>query len=174
MATLSAFIRTNREQILEDWEAFARTLPIGAAMNVKDLRDHAAAMLDAIAADLETTQSSGEQFAKATGAVESDLPGAPTAAGQHGTGRAESGFTVIQMIAEFRALRASVVRLWTAHKQMLGPSELTDIVRFNEAIDQAVAESLVRYTSEIDETRERFLARPPQDDREQPVTPAQF
>jgi signal transduction histidine kinase len=33
-----------------------------------------------------------------------------------------------------------------------------DLIRFNEAIDQAVAESLARYSSEIDETRERFLA----------------
>jgi len=73
-------------------------------------------------------------------------------------GRAEVGFTVVQMVAEFRALRASVVRLWTAQQPYSGAPELDDLIRFNEAIDQAIAESLVRYTHEIDETRERFLA----------------
>ena len=32
------------------------------------------------------------------------------------------------------------------------------MVRFNEAIDQAIAESLARYTQDIDQTKERFLA----------------
>lgn len=39
-----------------------------------------------------------------------------TAAQAHGSGRAGSGFTIGQMVAEFRALRASVTRLWSAQE----------------------------------------------------------
>lgn len=158
MSNLSTFIREHSERILLDWEAFARALPSGGSMNVSALRDHAQAMLDAIADDLDTSQTPHQQSEKAKGIDETGSRVPPTAAAAHGSGRAASGFTVVQMVAEFRALRASVIRLWTAHEQQLGPAEVDDLIRFNEAIDQAVAESLGRFSSEIDETRERFLA----------------
>ena len=127
-------------------------------MNVAALRDHARAMLDAIAADLDTPQTPREQSDKARGLDDSDDRISPTAATAHGSERAASGFTVVQTVAEFRALRASVVRLWTADLRQLGPTEVEDLIRFDEAIDRALAESLARYSSDIDETRDRFLA----------------
>jgi len=159
MSSLSAFIRQHNERILLEWETFARALsPVGTTMDVAALRDHAEAMLDVIAADLDTPQTARRQADKAKGLE--DVPRGTTrsAAAEHGSRRAASGFTVVQMVAEFRALRASVVRLWTAQLQLLGPAEVEDLIRFNEAIDQAVAESLARYSREIDGTRERFLA----------------
>ena len=54
-----------------------------------------------------------------------------TAAQEHGAGRAGSGFTVEHMVAEFRALRASVIRLWTAQQRELGGTDLQDMIRFN-------------------------------------------
>ena len=160
MSTLSSFIRQNRPQILSEWVTFARALPLGGAMSIDKLRDHAEAMLEVIALDLETPQTATEQSDKSKG-LGADRRNAPTAAAEHGSGRAEVGFTVIQMVAEFRALRASVVRLWTtsmARDGQLGMTDLNELIRFNEAIDQAIAESLARYTHDIDETRERFLA----------------
>jgi signal transduction histidine kinase len=62
------------------------------------------------------------------------------------------------MVAEFRALRASVLRLWGKEPGPKGEAELEEMIRFNEAIDQAIAESLARYTQDIDHTKERFLA----------------
>lgn len=158
MPSLSAFIRQHTDQILSEWEAFARTMPLGPSMSVAALRDHAQAMLEAIAIDLEAPQTAREQSDKGKGLAPEERRQPQTPAAQHGHGRAESGFTVVQMVAEFRALRASVVRLWTAHEQHFGPPELDDLIRFNEAIDQTIAESLARYSSEVDETRERFLA----------------
>jgi signal transduction histidine kinase len=160
MPTLSSFIRQHRSQILTEWVTFARALPLGAAMSIDKLRDHAEAMLDVIALDLETPQTATEQSDKSKG-LGADRRSPATAAAEHGSERAEVGFTVIQMIAEFRALRASVVRLWTSSMARDGQfdvTELNDLIRFNEAIDQAIAESLMRYTHDIDETRERFLA----------------
>ncbi|MBW8769343.1 MAG: sensor histidine kinase [Gemmatimonadetes bacterium] len=155
---LARFIRDNVEPILAEWETFARTLPGGGAMDVRALRDHAKEMLLVIAADLERPQSDRAQDEKARGERDAAEARDQTAAQQHGTGRAGSGFTVSQMVAEFRALRASVTRLWLAEHADAAHTDLTDLIRFNEAIDQAIAESVSRFSRVIAATQERFLA----------------
>jgi signal transduction histidine kinase len=155
---LSRFIRDNAEPILAEWETFARSLPGGGAMDVAALRDHAKEMLLAIAADLERPQSDRVQDEKARGERDALEVREATAAQEHGTGRAGSGFTVGQMVAEFRALRASVTRLWLAEAQDGALTDLTDLIRFNEAIDQAIAESVSRFSQALARTQERFLA----------------
>ena len=155
---LSRFIRDNAEPILAEWETFARSLPGGGAMDVAALRDHAKEMLLAIAADLERPQSDRVQDEKARGERDAREVREATAAQEHGTGRAGSGFTVGQMVAEFRALRASVTRLWLAEAQDGALTDLTDLIRFNEAIDQAIAESVSRFSQALARTQERFLA----------------
>ena len=158
MAALSTFIEQHTEEILREWETFARSLPVAASMDVVALRDHAKAMLGVIARDLKEPQTARQQEAKARGASDADQLTDRTAATEHGSGRAQSGFTVNEMVAEFRALRASVLRLWGKQPGPKGEAELDEMVRFNEAIDQAIAESLSRYTHDIDQTKERFLA----------------
>jgi signal transduction histidine kinase len=155
---LSRFICDNVEPILVEWETFARSLPGGGPMNVTALRDHAKAMLLVIAADLERPQSDRAQDEKARGESDASESRDATAAQEHGTGRAGSGFTVGQMVAEFRALRASVTRLWLATEAGWGRTDLTDLIRFNEAIDQAIAESVSRFSQAVGHTQERFLA----------------
>ncbi len=62
---LSEFIQANQKLIVDEWEAFARTmLPAAGAMNRIGLRDHAAEILDAIVKDLEAPQDSSEQSEK--------------------------------------------------------------------------------------------------------------
>ena len=155
---LAEFILQNRKPILAEWEAFAESCaPASRTMNVRALADHANAMLTVIAKDLETPQGSAEQSAKSKGLGESDN-GAITAAKEHGSARAESGYTIDQMVAEFRALRASVTRLWLQQEDFSTAEHIDDLTRFNEAIDQALAESIVTYTQDIDESKEMFLA----------------
>jgi signal transduction histidine kinase len=155
---LSMFIRGNIEPILAEWEAFARTLPRGETMDITALRDHAGDMLRVIADDLDRPQTAQEQADKALGESDAEAGQVATAAQQHGAGRAESGFTVGQMVAEFRALRASVMRLWSKEYDETAATDLRDMIRFNEAIDQAIAESITRYTEEVGQSTERFLA----------------
>jgi signal transduction histidine kinase len=155
---LSRFIRDNVEPILAEWETFARSLPGGGDMDVVALRDHAKEMLLVIARDLERPQSDLAQDEKARGGRDAVETWDTTAAQEHGTGRAGSGFTVGQMVAEFRALRACVTRLWLAEAAGAGQSDLTDLIRFNEAIDQAIAESVSRFSHAIAQTQERYLA----------------
>jgi len=61
---LATFIRENTEAILGEWEAFARSLPRGEAMNIVALRDHARDMLGVIADDWELPQTTQEQIDK--------------------------------------------------------------------------------------------------------------
>ena len=159
MQRLSTFIRDNMERILLEWEKFARGLHIGEdPMDVAALRDHAEQMLRVISDDLETPQSAREQTAKSKGKSDAK-PGDPlTAAQEHGAGRAQSGFTIAEMASEFRALRASVIRLWLRDQDTVSSAELQDMIRFNEAIDQAIAESITRYTNDVGESKERFIA----------------
>ena len=62
------------------------------------------------------------------------------------------------MVSEFRALRASVLRLWTASRGTLVGDDLEDLMRFNEAIDQALAESMTRFTQSLDQSQDMFVA----------------
>jgi len=156
---LRDFILENREQILLEWETFARTCaPASITMDVPALRDHANEMLAVIAADLRTSQDGYEQSEKSKGQAPDTGSGAATAAEEHGAGRAESGFTVEQMVAEYRALRASVLRLWTREQGELKSADIEDLTRFNEAIDQSLAESVAEFNDNVENAKEMFLA----------------
>tara|TARA_R110002020_G_scaffold114198_1_gene262625 strand:+ start:2240 stop:3595 length:1356 start_codon:yes stop_codon:yes gene_type:complete len=142
---LAAFIRAEIEPILQDWEEFAKTILHASHMNTSGLRDHARNMLLVIADDIDSDQNEFEQAAKSKGCGPDD--GNETWAEVHGADRLGSGFSVMETVSEFRALRASVMALWSkAHPTVTGP-QLEDITRFHEAIDQAVAESLEHYAT---------------------------
>jgi signal transduction histidine kinase len=154
---LPDFIETHMEQILSEWERFAMSLlPAAGGLDVAALRDHAEQILRAVARDLRTSQSSSEQTAKSRGETSRPAHSPETAAETHAVLRATGGFTMQQMVAEYRALRASVLRLWAnAHEP--GRDTLNDMTRFNEAIDQAVAESVDFFTLETERWRNVFL-----------------
>ena len=154
---LADFIETNMEEILSDWEEFARTLlPASGGMSMSALRDHAEQILHAVAQDLRKNQSRSEQAAKSRGETVRSAPSPETAAETHAVLRATGGFTIQQMVAEYRALRAAVLRRW-ADSHEPGPDTLSDMTRFNEAIDQAVAESVDFFTVESERWRNVFL-----------------
>lgn len=127
-------------------------------MGIAALSDHAAEMLVVIAEDLKTPQGDFEQSEKSKGRAPVGDPNERTAAEKHGSGRAESGFTLDQMVAEYRALRASVIRLWSRDRPEANSTDLDDLTRFNEAIDQSLAESITRFTEDLDKSKEMFLA----------------
>jgi RsbT co-antagonist protein rsbRD N-terminal domain len=112
MMILSKFILQNIETILQEWEDFAATLvPVEQKMDQAMLRDHGKQMLEAIAADLLRPETARKKADKSKG--HGDAPGGKaTAAKTHGADRLASGFTLNAAVAEYRALRASVIRLW--------------------------------------------------------------
>ncbi|WP_341937600.1 diguanylate cyclase domain-containing protein [Marinimicrobium sp. C2-29] len=142
---LADYIREKIEPILQDWEDFAHTLFHGEHMDKTGLRDHARVMLMEIADDLDSNQSDAKQTAKPKG--EEPKSGVETWAEVHGGDRQSSGFSIVETVSEFRALRASVVSHWRQTHPALSGEQLEDLTRFHEAIDQAVAESLEKYAS---------------------------
>lgn len=154
---LPKFILTNMEAILQEWEDFAKTIHATThRMTARELRDHAEAMLKAVAADLDTDQARQEGIDKSQGLA----PQVPedTAAEIHAVDRLSSGFTIEQLTAEYRALRASVLRLWQDDIKNITAGEIKDMVRFNEAIDQSLAESVARYSAMHRDSQNLFLA----------------
>jgi len=155
---LYSFIDTHMSEILAEWEAFAGTQePAASFMSDLALRDHAKEILKAIAMDINTAQNPEEQLQKSQGnAPENSKP--QSAASIHGALRQASHFSLLQLSAEFRALRATVLRLWLPHVSAMSGSIINEMIRFNEAIDQALAESIVTYSARAENTRDLFLA----------------
>ena len=154
---LASFITENLEEILVEWESFAASLLVpGQTMTSLALRDHASQILLAIAEDIETSQTELEQAYKSKGFVQI-AEATRTAAMTHGALRHLAGFDLRQLAAEYRALRASVLRLWLIHG-VANESAFYEMTRFNEAIDQALAESISNYSNEVARSRDTFLA----------------
>ena len=156
---LSEFIVHHVDRIVDEWEDFARTLkPAADSMSRVDLRDHAKSILLAAARDMNTAQSRQEQMAKARGEDSKKSPNLDEAAASHGELRHEVGFDLVQMTSEFRHLRASVIRLWVESLSTPRLDDFQDVVRFNEAIDEALAESTAAYANQVARSRDIFLA----------------
>lgn len=151
---LSDFIRANLDPILDAWARFAGALPSAGRMMPAGLRDHARGILETIAADLDREQTPEQQSEKAQGRGPHGTD--ESEAERHGAGRMSAGFTVNEEVSEFRALRASVLRLWSQSNPTSPPRIDEHLVRFNEAIDQALAESLARYSSDKEKTTRLF------------------
>lgn len=151
---LADFILSHIQTILEEWEGFARTMPPAAAsMTTTALRNHASDMLKSVAQDLGTAQSPQEEITKSHGQEARTMQ---TEAGeQHGLARLESKFTIEQLASEYRALRSSVLRLWSEANSAPNSTDIGDIIRFNEAIDQLLAASVFGFANATRELPKR-------------------
>ena len=144
---LSAFIGRAMDDIVAQWEAFARTLlPAAATMTPVALRDHAKPILLAIARHIDSDQP------------DAAAAGEATAAATHGALRHTSGFNLLQLASEYRALRASVIKQWRSHLPKEHHEVLDELARFNHSVDQALAESIASYADEVGRSRDTFLA----------------
>jgi hypothetical protein len=150
--SLSAFIRDDQENIISEFAVFARTLmPPGADMTEAELRDHAADILTAVVEDMSVAQSSQEQSRKSQGRGSANTM---RASGRlHADDRIHHGFPFRSVLAEFRALRATVLRMYAES----GGADLTQLLRFNEAIDEALTESMDRFAVQTDQFRDQFI-----------------
>jgi signal transduction histidine kinase len=157
---LADFILSNTEAILAEWEEFARQLTPGSAMSVIALRDHAESILHVTARDMLSPQTPQQQSDKSMGhgggGEESDR--LDRASHEHAIERLRDGFDLIEVVSEYRALRASVLRLWQAAVHDPDEHDLQDLTRFNESMDQSLAEAVRSYSHRLDESRELFLA----------------
>jgi signal transduction histidine kinase len=125
------------------------------------LRDHAEAILHACVSDMGAAQTAQQSDSKskghggASGTVGDCLDDASSV---HGVGRVGSGFNLNEVVSEYRALRASVLRLWRESAPASDLRDLDDITRFNETLDQSLAKAVASYTHRVDQSRRMFLA----------------
>jgi signal transduction histidine kinase len=153
---LTQFISTHRDAILDAWDRFADTFqPETRVMGAKELRDHAGEMLAEIAADISTPQSTQQGVEKSHG--NGPKINVDTASETHAANRLLSGFSIDQLVAEYRALRASVLLLWSQLPDRDIEFREQDTLRFNEAIDKGLAESVARYSQTVNESQDIFL-----------------
>ncbi len=153
------FIQDNLDVIVDEWEAFARTLlPAASSMTDLALRNHSREILITIVKDMQSSQTEIERSAKFKQA-ELAAVATQSIAAAHGALRYAAGFDLTQVVSEFRAMRSSVLALW---RRVESPTDrapaIEEIARFNEAIDQALGESVQRYSSDVSASRDMFLA----------------
>jgi signal transduction histidine kinase len=150
--SLSVFIRDHYEEIISEFAVFAKTLiPPGAEMNDVELRNHAQDILTAVVQDMGTAQSDAEQSRKSQGHGSAQTM--HSSGKLHADDRIQHGFTFRSVLAEFRALRASVLRLY----EESGGTDLSQVRRFNEAVDEALFESMDRFAVQTDLFRDETI-----------------
>jgi signal transduction histidine kinase len=148
---LADFIHEQRVTIVAEWQAFAKTLlPAAGAMSGLALRDHADEILTAIVSDMKSRQTAEEQAEKSKGRGEAQR--LEEIGRVHAALRIENGFKLGQLVAEYRALRASVLRLWAC-----GGTDAPGVTRFNEAIDEALIEAVNLFTKTSEHYRDQTL-----------------
>ncbi len=155
---LPTFISSNLDAIVADWVSFARAVqPATGDLNEAGLLDHGRALLQAIASDMQEPQNAKQRQDKSEGnsSTASDCPQVPSRS--HARQRKRQGFSIEEMVSEYRALRATVLRQWAKVASDTRAQDLEDTIRFNEAVDQAIAESLQVFVAELDESRNIFL-----------------
>jgi signal transduction histidine kinase len=157
MSALAGFILSNMEDILGEWQKFASAVASAEGMDRKALRNDAEWILTTIAKDMQTHQSAAEQEAKSKDTEPRRKNSPETAAEAHGAQRFVSGFDLNEMVSEYRALRASVIRLWTASPGFDARQAAEELTRFNEGIDQALSESVRYFAGQLDRSRELFM-----------------
>lgn len=137
-------IDSNSGEILKQWDAFvASQFASAEKINALAGRDHRAEILLAITEELRQPQTSDASLAKSRVSATAIKNAPETAAEMHGRVRAEDGFSITQIVSEYRALRATVMRLWTMQNTALSDATtIEDVTRFNEALDQAITESV--------------------------------
>lgn len=155
---LADFVLNNIEPVLTEWVILARTMT--PEKDIFVLRDRAEEILRAAVVGMHASQTSQQHSAKPRndGRAGKEGVGLDSAPEDHAVGKANSGFDMMELISEYRALRVSVVRLWRDSVPDPVWHDLDDLTRFNEAIDQSVATAVHAYTDQLDETREIFLA----------------
>jgi signal transduction histidine kinase len=147
------------DDILHEWDVFARKVaPEGNDLSERALRDHAREMLHDIVQEMASAQPRSADERRLRSRESGDVFASGSAASQHGDQRQAVDFTLPQLSAEFRALRETVMRLWLPHVDRIDEDSADEIVRFNEALDRALAESIATYSERTSQTRELFLA----------------
>ncbi|HEX2139163.1 MAG TPA: sensor histidine kinase [Woeseiaceae bacterium] len=155
--SLPDFIENNLERLLAEWQSFAETVPVTAGMSVEDLRDGAEAILRTVAEDLRSPQTKEHRRERSRGNRPGTSPNVTESAQAHAAERLAIGFTLDQLVSEYRALRASVISAWSSSGGGSDREALDDLMLFNEAMDQSLTEAIRWFNSRLERSRNMFV-----------------
>jgi signal transduction histidine kinase len=157
---LAEFILSNIEPILAEWEVFARSISAGEHLDQLTLRDNAGDILKATARDMKSVQSATQRTTKSQGRRHqgADSDALDGASDSHAIDRLGLGFNMLEVMSEYRALRASVLQLWHESSPAADERDVDDLTRFNESIDQSLSKAVASYAKRVDQARDMFLA----------------
>lgn len=142
--SLASFIQDHREQIVQAWMTRVSTLPAARGQSWGMLRDHVPQMLDEIARVLD-----GDTIPP--GALE-------RLAARHASMRYRKGYDPRQVVAEYQALRQSLLSMYDATLGEMPRDLLRPVSAFNEMLDVAIADAVEQFVTERDRAREIFVA----------------
>lgn len=155
---IADFTKQEVEAIVAEWVEFARTrMPSSQDLSREELADHASVLLRAVAADIGKTQGTQVRHDRSRGDSPGTAPDITRIARDHAAQRFAQGFSFDHLVAEFRALRASVIRRWVKQVGEPKAEDLEDLTRFGEAMDQALSESTSLYSRKVDDSRNLLL-----------------
>jgi len=155
---LAKYIQQELDHIVEEWEGFARSnIPPARDLSVEELRDHARVLLQAVIADMQIEQAGQAQNAKSRGDLPNNSPQVTETSQAHAEHRFSQGFTLNQMVSEYRALRASVLRRYIEATGEVDRAVLDCVIRFGETMDQGLTEAIAWYVGKVTESRGLLL-----------------
>jgi len=155
---LANFILSNLEPIIAEWGGFARSIGAGEHLDKLALCDHAEQILQATVRDMNSPQTIAERAKKSKGQGIYENDALADASDAHAVDRLSLGFDMLEVMSEYRALRASVLRLWRDSAPCSNERDVDDLTRFNESIDQSLSKAVASYTRRVDQARDMFLA----------------
>ncbi|WOD14361.1 sensor histidine kinase [Paraburkholderia kirstenboschensis] len=154
--TLSDFIEANLDGLIDDWADYARAMsPENSRLSAEQLRNSARELLTGIAEDMRGAQNRTQQREKSHGDRPDPDSDFNAIGRRHADDRLGHGFQINALIAEFRALRASVLVKWQQVSR-LDAAAFEEMIRFNEAIDQMLAESVRQFAKRTERVRDLF------------------
>jgi signal transduction histidine kinase len=156
--SLSDFIEDNADALATDWRLFAERMAAGEVKPFPtELENPLRKIMLEIAGDMRQQQSVKQRTDKSRGDSPDNTLGLTTEARAHAETRLEQGFTLDQMVAEYRALRAYIARRWTSDRCAFLASDIDDLLRFDEAIDQALTESIGHFSARLARLNDLFV-----------------
>lgn len=154
---MSELICTDIDRLVDDWTCYARDrIQAARTLSLEELQDSARMLFLAIADDMDTTQTLEEQEHKATGLRPENSHPIIKHSTEHARHRVAQGFSLPDLISEFRAARASVMRLVGRAGSDAGIG-IGELERFNEAVDETLTVSAAFFDGKLNEAREMFL-----------------
>jgi len=153
--SIADFVRKNLRTILDDWDTVAAQMqPAADDLDRDELRDFAQGLLMDVLVAMPSADGSNVRI------LDEDWPAQALtrSAREHAEDRLAQGFTIAQLMIEYRALRWHIVSRWSEQVQGMVASEICEeIKRFDAALDKSLVESVQWFHEQLSESRDLLL-----------------